>query len=187
MSHNNGNVGQDQFRDHHGMISAAVGLALRWDLVRREMCAKSLDRRASPIGATKSPSPNDVEKIITLADQRDPRLGHVDLPHSADRNATGRAVWTALVRCGLARARACWCLGRSSQYRQPPSRRCAAGWITACSYWPLPTHSGQPAFSQTNDYESVFWPGRFANTRSTHQIIIHIKNNLSKLLAGVRF
>jgi integrase len=27
-----------------------------------------------PHGATKSPSPNDVEKIITLADQRDPRL-----------------------------------------------------------------------------------------------------------------
>jgi integrase len=70
--HNNG-MSAKTIRNHHGMISAALSLALRWDLVA-ENVAKKARPPSIPHGATKSPSPDDVERIITLADQRDPRL-----------------------------------------------------------------------------------------------------------------
>ena len=60
-------------RNHHGMISAALSLALRWDLVA-ENVAKKARPPSIPPGAVKSPSAADVERIITLANQRDPRL-----------------------------------------------------------------------------------------------------------------
>lgn len=58
-------------RNHHGIISAALSLALRWDMVS-ENAAKKARPPSVPHGKISPPSPLQVQMLLGLAEKRDP-------------------------------------------------------------------------------------------------------------------